>query len=205
MNERMRILGLIESGQISVEEGVQRLEALSERRDGSDSARGTEQEAGADTSTPFDTAEPIPGPIPVPIVGIVCQILFGVGVGVVAGGGLLLARAYSREGMPGLTWGWLLFLLGLIVMGLGWWLQRARWFYLRVQEHDGAAFRIALPLPLGIVVWLLRVAKPFVPQLQEMEADTLILAMRDELQAGRPLTVQVDEGERGDQVEIYFG
>jgi hypothetical protein len=50
----------------------------------------------------------------------------------------------------------------------------------------------------------LRVAKPFVPQLREMEADQLILAMRDELQAGRSFVVNVDEGEDGDRVEMYF-
>jgi hypothetical protein len=132
------------------------------------------------------------------------QIVFGVGIAVLAGGGLLLARAYGREGMPGLTWGWVVFVLGLLVLLLGWWLQRARWFYLRVREHEGAAFTIALPLPLGLVVWLLRIAGPFVPQLQDVEADQLILAMRDELENGRSFVIDVDEGEDGDHVELYF-
>jgi hypothetical protein len=137
-------------------------------------------------------------------VRVVWQMVFGFGVAVLAGGGLLLARAYSRHGMAGLTWGWVLFTLGLLVMGLGWWLQKARWFTLRVREHDGPAFTLALPLPLGLVIWLLRAAKPFVPQLQDMEADQLILAMQDELRDGRPLVINVDEGESGDQVEMDF-
>jgi hypothetical protein len=97
-----------------------------------------------------------------------------------------------------------LFVLGLLVLVLGWWLQGARWFTLRVREHDGPAFSIALPLPLGLVPGLLRVAKPFVPQLQGMEVDQLILAMRDELRDGRSFVVNVDEGEDGDQIEMYF-
>jgi hypothetical protein len=197
-NERLRILKSIETGEISVEEGVRRLERLP----GSESA---EASRSAETSTPpREQAQP-PSGVPIPgFVHLVWRVVFGVGIAVLAGGGFLLMRAYTREGMPGLTWGWVLFVLGLVVSLLGWWLERARWFTLRVREHGGPAFTIALPLPLGVVVGLLRVAKPFVPQLQEMEADQLILAMRDELQDGRSFVVNVDEGEDGDRVEMYF-
>lgn len=200
MNERLEILELVESGRISVEEGVRRLEELNRSPRGSSSG----PEGQAAVAARADAAEPPAEPERLPWVRIVWQLVFGVGVTVVAGGGFLLARAYGREGAPGLTWGWVLFVLGLLLLVLGWWLQRARWFYLRVREHDGSAFTIALPLPLGIVFWLLRMAKPFVPQLQEMDADHLILAMRDELREGRSFAINVDEGEGGDQVEMYF-
>jgi hypothetical protein len=197
-NERLRVLELIESGQIGVEEGLRRLEKLA--------GTGTlETPHSPETSTlAGEQVQPstefsVPG-----FVRIAWQIVFGVGVAVVAGGGLLLARAYSQEGALGLTWGWVLFVLGLLVLVLGWWLQGAPWFTLRVREHDGPAFSIALPLPLGLVPGLLRVAKPFVPQLQGMEVDQLILAMRDELRDGRSFVVNVDEGEDGDQIEMYF-
>lgn len=200
MNERLRILELIESGQISVEEGLRRLEGLN-HGDGDE----TEIEAEAAPAPAAGAGEPSAERVVAPLVRVVWQIVFGLGVAVMAGGGLLLSRAYGREGTPGLAWGWALFALGVVVMALGWWLRRARWFYLRVREHGGPAFTIALPLPLGVVIGLLRVAKPFVPQLQEMEADTLVLAMRDELRNGQPLTIRVDEGEDGDRVELYFG
>lgn len=198
MSERLRILQSIESGQISVEEGVRRLEALDQAGEG----WGAEAESAPATSA--DMARPAFDPERSGFVHILWQVVFGVGVAVLAGGGLLLARAYSRQGIPGLAWGWMLFTLGLLVMGLGWWLRQARWFYLRVREHDRAAFTIALPLPLGVVMWLLRIAKPFVPRLEEMEVDQLILAVRDELRDGRSLVINVDEGENGDQVEMYF-
>lgn len=195
-NERLRILDLIESGQISAEEGVRRLEGLGE---------SAETAHASETSAPMDDQDQPAGQFPMSgLVRIAWQIVFGVGVVVLAVGGLLLARAYGMEGMPGLTFGWVLLVLGLVVLILGWWLKTARWFYLRVREHDGARFTIALPLPLGLVVALLRVAKPFVPQVQEMEADQLILAMRDELQRGRCFAVEVDEGDDGDQIQICF-
>lgn len=206
MNERLEILQLIESGQISVEEGVRRLERLS----GPEAGLEPEPERAApgvdDVASP--QAEPRAAqkvqPVPPAFVRVIWRTVFGIGVTVVAGGGFLLARAYGREGMPGLTWGWVLFALGVVVMALGWWLHRARWFTLRVREHDGPAFTLALPMPLGIVVWLLRVAKPFVPQLEGLDLDRLVSAMRDELRAGHPFVIAVDEGETGDQVEVTF-
>jgi hypothetical protein len=198
MSERLRILQLIESGQISVEDGVRRLAALDEPEVGETGeavdAPPTSAEAPA---PPFEPTRPR-------FVRIVWQVVFGVGVAILASGGLLLTRAYSRESMPGLVWGWVLFSLGLLVMVLGWWLLQARWFYLRVREHEGRALTIALPLPLGLVIWVLRIVTPFVPQLREMEADRLILVLRDELQQGRPMVINVDEGEGGDRVELYF-
>jgi hypothetical protein len=50
-----------------------------------------------------------------------------------------------------------------------------------------------------------RVARPFVPQFQENGLDELLLAMRDELGAGAPLLVEVDDEQRGDQVRVYLG
>ncbi|MGD2176650.1 MAG: hypothetical protein PVG71_02395 [Anaerolineae bacterium] len=198
MSESLRILQLIESGQISVEDGVRRLEALDQ------TGEGGAVEAEGTPATSADVAWPAFEPARPGFVRIVWQIVFGVGIAVLAAGGLLLANAYGAEGGPGLAWGWVLFTLGLLVMVLGWWLQRARWFYLRVREHDGPAFTITLPLPLTLVIWLLRVARPFVPQLRETGADELMLALREELGEGRPFVIDVDEGENGDRVEMYF-
>jgi hypothetical protein len=197
MNERLRILKLIESGQIGVQEGVRRLETLDQ---GGRSVAAGETPA----ATQGRTAE-FPETVRSGFVQVVWQIVFGAGAAVIAGGGLLLARAYTREGLPGLTSGWVLFTLGLVVLGLGWWLRRARWFTLRVREPKGRALTIALPLPLGFVIWLLQLARFFVPQIQELEVDHMLLALRDELQADRPLVINVDEGADGDQIEVYFG
>jgi hypothetical protein len=198
MSERLRILQMIESGQIGVEEGVRRLEALEQAGVGEASeAVGTSPASGGVGAPASEPARP-------GVARVVWQIVFGVGVAVLAGGGLLLASAYGREGGPGLTWGWVLFGLGLLVMVLGWWLRQARWFTLRVREHGGPRFAIALPLPLGLMIWLLRVLKPLIPQLREVGVDELMLAMREELREGRPFVIDVDEGEDGDRVEIRF-
>jgi hypothetical protein len=51
----------------------------------------------------------------------------------------------------------------------------------------------------------LRIARPFVPQLEKTAVDELLLAMQEELRKGHPFVVDVDEGEDGEQVQVYFG
>jgi hypothetical protein len=189
MDEQLRILELIEAGEISVEEGVRRLEAL----------------AGA-----AETPEPRPAPT-APVarpawVRWVWQPVFWTGVGLLAGGGLLVNSVYAWGVARGwLIWGWLLFALGLLGVLLGWWLQRAHWLFVRVRQPDGPNIFIAIPLPLGPLAWILRVVRPFVPQLKQTGVDEMVLAMREEVRGGRPLRVEVDEGQGGEQVQVYFG
>ena len=173
MEERLQILTLIENGTISVAEGVRRLEAT------------------AETDAP-----PAPAHRPA-LVRWLWQAAFWPGVALLTGGGLLLASAYSSGGK--LIWGWLIFIAGVLGMILGWWLQRAHWLYVRVQQPDGPNITLAFPLPLGLVALGLSIARPFVPHLAEVRADELLLALRDELDTGRPFIVDVDE-----QVQVYL-
>ena len=121
MDERMRILELIESGEISAEEGARRLEALTESG-----------EAPEPLAAP---AAPVPRPA---LVRWLWQGAFWTGVALMAGGGLLVASVYSESIAAGwLAWGWIIFLLGVVVVLLGWWLQRAHWLSVRVRQPDG--------------------------------------------------------------------
>lgn len=189
MDERMRILELIEAGEISAEEGARRLEALSE------SAEAPER--------PATPTVPISRPA---MVEWLWQIVFWTGVALMAAGGLLVASVYTENLITGwLPWGWIIFLLGVVVTLVGWWLQRAPWLAVRVQPSDGPKINIALPLPLTLIAWGLRIARPFVPQLDETGADEVILALRDGMEEGQPFLVEVDEGEDGEQVQVYIG
>jgi len=197
MDERLRILELIEAGEIGVEEGARRLEALAE----STTSPGP---LGGPALSEFEgVAAPVTRPA---LVRWLWQVVFWTGAGLVVGGGLLVEAVHAGEAAAGwLAWGWLLLALGALGVVIGWWLQRAHWFSLRVRQPDGPNISLALPLPLGPIAWVLRVLRPFVPQLEEMGVDELILAMREEVREGRTLMIEVDEGEGGEQVQIYFG
>lgn len=192
MEERRRILEQVEAGEISVEQAVQRLEALADE--------AGEQE---EPQIPPPPPEPIERPL---LVRIVWQVTLWVGVTVLVGGSLLVAAVYAwHVADHWLLCGWPLFVLGVLIVVLAWWMQRARWFSLRVRQHDGPNIAFAFPLPLGPIAWLLRVLRPFVPKIRETAVDEMLLAMHREMRDGRPFIVDVDEGEDGEKVQVYFG
>ena len=189
MDERLRILELIEAGEISVEEGARRLEDAAEA-------------AGAPDPS---VAQAVPGVRPA-WVRWVWQVVLWTGMTLVAVGGLLVSTVYTGEIAAGWRiWSWLLFALGVLVVMLGWWLERARWLSVRVRESDGFHISLALPLPLGFVAWVLRVVAPFVPQLKGTGVDEVILAVQEEMRDGSSLRVEVNEGVDGEQVQVYLG
>lgn len=190
MEERRRILELIEQGEISAQEGIRRLEG----------------EIGAEVEAEVIPARPVAPPVRPGLVRILWQVVFWSGVAVLVGGALLIAAVYAWNAATGwLICGWPLFALGVLVVIVGWWMREARWFALRVKERGGRRVNLALPMPLGPLVWLLRVLKPFIPQLAETGVDELLAAMHDEVRDGQPFVVEVDEGEDGEQVQVYFG
>ncbi len=183
---RLGILALIEEGKISVEEGARRLETLAD--------------AGGTANAP---ADPVARP---GLVRWVWQVVFWTGAGLVAGGGLLLAPTYTRDIAIGqAAWGWVLFVLGVMGLLLGWWMQRGQWVSVRIRQTDGPSFAFALPLPLGLIAWIARIATHFVPELEGTGVDEVILALRDEAREGRHLFVEVDEGTGGEHVQVYVG
>jgi hypothetical protein len=195
MEERRQILESIEAGEISVEEAVRRLEAL-------------EAPPAAQPET-LEPPTPRPDALPVRprLVHLIWQAVLWTGVVLVVGGGLLVASVYSWQevGSGWLICGWPLLGMGALVVALGWWMRTARWFSLRVKEPSGPKFTLALPLPLGPIAWLLRVLRPFIPKLEETGVDEILTAMHEGMQDGDPFIVEVNEGENGEQVQVYFG
>jgi len=201
MEERLRILEMVEAGRMSVDEAIKRLEALrsTDRNSVQDATErvGEEELAGEQLHGETATAPTAPK--------IVWRLVFGAGVVVLAAGSFLLARVYGDQSATGLGWGWVLFSLGVLVMGLGWWLRSAKWLTVRVREEGGRGFALALPLPLGLAIWILRAGRPFLPQLEGIDVEQAVLALRQGLNDGGAVVVDVDEGQDGDKVEIRMG
>ena len=188
MEERLRILRQIETGELTVEEGAGQLEALAQPAEPSEPSPATET----------SVARPA-------WVRWLWQPVLWTGAALIGGGGLLLTTAYTRQATSGrLVWGWILFALGALGVLLGWWMQRAHWLFVRIRQPAGPNFTLALPLPFGLVAWGLRIARPFVPQLEDTGVDEMILALREEVQGGRPFVVDVDERDGGEQIQIYL-
>jgi hypothetical protein len=187
MSERLRVLEMIEAGEISAAEGARRLEALAEP------ARPARSPEAARIALPVWVRR-------------ICQAVFWSGAALTAGGALLMTVFYTgKAGVGSAICGWPLFIVGLLGLLLGTWLPNATWFSLRVREKGSQRISLALPLPLGPIAWIVRLVRPFVPQLQDIAVDEVILALREEVRAGRPFVVDVDEGKNGERVHVYIG
>jgi len=121
-------------------------------------------------------------------------------------GALVIGLVYATDAARGWSvCGWLPLLLGFGIVVLALWTRRATWMHLRISEGGRRKMAFSFPLPLGLAAWAVRIAQPFVPQLQETGVDDLIIALRDSSGQGEPLFIDVQDEEDGERVQIYIG
>jgi len=196
-NERLEILKMVQTGQIDAREAAMLLSALNEA-----------QPAEGATEAPVEVLPPEPK-APEPIETRWAKFWI---YPLMAGGVLLLlgAMVVGLVTLAGGAWGWLLcgwplLLVGLLIFVLALWSRRATWLHLRISEKGRRKMAFSFPLPLGLAAWVLRIAQPFVPQLQDTGVDEVILAVRESASKGEPLFIDVQDDEDGERVEIYIG
>lgn len=193
----LKVLEMIQSGIISAEEGARLLDALGWEAEYSDQPQDGSPPR---INTIVEHAETPPASPPAwvqrvwiyPLVAGV--LLFGLGtitttlLAQLGSGSLWLACTLALIG------------LGALVAILAWWSHTARWLHVRVRDQD-TCLNFSLPVPLRLAAWLVRLARPWVPQLRDTPVDELISSMADLGQDG--LMVQADED--NGKVEVYFG
>lgn len=190
-NRRLEVLRRLEAGEIDVEEAASLLGAL-----------GASDEAPAGET--IRVAQP-PATRREARWSSFWLYPLAVGGSVLVLGTLVLALVFAAGAARGwLVCGWPLALLGVAALLLALWSRRAKWLHLRVKESDGRRVAISFPLPLTLAAWTVRIAQLFVPQLKDTGVDDLIITLRENPHS-EPLSIQVDEGGRGDKVDIYIG
>lgn len=194
--DRVQVLKMVEAGQISAEEALKLLDAL----DKADQAEELETES--EPENPHADLRDFSGWWLYPTAA---------GAVVMAIGAPLLALGIT--GGAAIFWaifcGWIPFLAGLIILTLGIWSRGAHWLHVRIKNARSGKRNIALsfPLPLTFSAWVLRIARPYVPQLDNTAVDEAILALRDGMRKGddQPILIDVQDDEDGEQVMIYIG
>jgi hypothetical protein len=194
-DDRLQVLNMLEAGQLSANEAVELLDALNGK-----TPRLTE----TPPSHP-DIREDIPQ------VGSWWLVPTGVGAIVMALGAPLLALGLS--GRSPVFWalccGWLPFLIGLTVLTIGVWSRSARWLHLRIRNSQTGrmTFAISMPLPLTLSAWVIRVVRPFVPQIRDIAVEEMIMAVKDGWSTGdeQPIFIEVQDDDDGEHILIYIG
>jgi hypothetical protein len=190
--ERLEVLRMLEAGQIDAEEAVTLLAAVDV----------VQQETLRESAAP--PPEPSEGPeqhwarfwiYPLMAGGIVLLL-----------GALVMGLVYATDAARGwLVCGWLPMILGVVVIVLAGWSRRAKWLHLRISEGEQQKIAFSFPLPLTLAAWVLRIARPFVPQLEETGVDELIIALRDGTTGDEPFFIDVQDEEEGERVQVYIG
>lgn len=218
-NQRLRILEMIERGQINVPEALRMLDALHSAPDqsnGSAEASHPFEKSIADHEgerTPKDwasgdgKASSLPSEMRkwqrfwnLPLwIGVIFIILGSFGV----------YHFLVQEQVP--FWvgcNGVLFLLGLLLLLFGARARSATWIHLCLKRAEGRfpeSFTFGFPISLRFVQWVLQKFRLLIPHLDNTSLDEVLLALQNNAQKGAPLYIQVQQGFRGEQIEIYIG
>ena len=102
---------------------------------------------------------------------------------------------------------WFPLLLGVFLLALSGGGLNGRWLYLNVDQEPGERpqhITLGFPIPVGLLGWLLRNFGHYVRGMDRRQVDD-ILTLLATTDAHDPLIVNVDEGERGERVQVYIG
>lgn len=118
--------------------------------------------------------------------------------------------AYRGFQKAGLGWGfwlsWIPFILGVLIMVLGWMLLESPWLRVKIKSRkSGRSHNIAfaIPLPLKLVSWVFFTFGSHMPvEVQNKGVPEMLTEIENSLRRGEPFEIEVDDKEDGEQVFI---
>lgn len=129
-----------------------------------------------------------------------------IGSALLSGAGLYLLLQSENPAFLGLFCFLSIFLLSVMVAVLLLFSRGSTWLYLNIEEQSGSRIRFAFPLPLVVVNWFIRAARPFLPAavIPYLEtAAAFVQAVRNDPDK-EPILINVDDG-TGERVQIFIG
>ena len=100
-------------------------------------------------------------------------------------------------------------LFGILLITLGAGSRTSRWLYLNVdrsyQNEWPRNITLALPIPLGLVGWFLKNFGSHIEGLKRTTVDEVVMAISMAKSITEPLIINVDDGDRGERVQIFIG
>ena len=207
---RLEILEKIDRGEISVDEGLKHISNLENE---------IEQQLSVDEQSGNHIRDEemniyvgsVENSIPanMPNKANWWRVPFWVGIGMATAGALLMFQISLSSG-----YGFWFFcasaplFLGLLLLMLAFVSRKGPWLHLRVSNRPNdwpQNFAIRFPIPIRPTVWFLRTFRNRIPRLEDTSLDEVLLAVGAETSPENPIFIQVDEGEEGENVEIFIG
>jgi len=200
-NEQMRILEKIESGEISPDEGINMLQKPEGETEIIDSPLHTgrkEKKRKRETPPEISTEEMKKWKR-----WWVYPMYLGIGITGLSVYWMNSAIQKSGYGFWFIC-SWLPMLIGIALIALSWHSQTGTWLHVRVKSPEQRV-SVSLPVPIRLTAWGLRIFGKYIPQMENTALDEVILAFDTTAKNGTPFYVHVDEGEGGEQVEVFIG
>lgn len=206
-SERSKILKMIEDGKITPEEGLRLMQVL-----GEDPLEDRNESAAPHTPAPEVEDRPASEPDleinqTVKKARSLWMIPLWIGVFITTFGGWVMYKNVHPSDIS--VWfyclGFPIFILGVLIIILGWGSKTARWLFVSVKQKTGEFPKrivIGFPLPLHLTSWFLRNFGHKIEALGNVPVDQIIDAVQ---QSRDPLVVNVDDGDDGEKVQVYIG
>lgn len=209
-SERTQILKMIENGKITPEEGLRLMQVLGE--DPQEDNADVDERFESGRSDPDVEDRPVAEPDPeisktVENARKLWMIPLWIGVIITTFGGWVMYKNVHPTNISAWFYclGFPIFILGVLIILLGWSSKNARWLFVSVKQKPGdfpKRILIGFPLPLALTSWFLRNFGHKIEGLGKVPVDQIFEAIQ---QSSDPLVVKVDEGDDGEQVLVYIG
>lgn len=212
---RMQVLKQLEEGQISTDEALRQLNDIANGvgeqpvpPSPGAAAPGATESAAPGANARADSMAPNHDPA-MRYWRSWWMIPMFVGIAIIFLASLMMYWAVQSSGV-GLWFlcAWFPMVLGLGITALAWTSRKARWIHVRVdtgKEERPRRISISLPIPLGFVAWVVRTFGWRIPALQRTVIDDVLVAMDDSSTPDAPIYIEVNEGEKGERVQVYIG
>ena len=131
-----------------------------------------------------------------------------VGVGITIVGGVMMYSAYANGGFG--FWfacSWFPFMLGVVFMALAWGSRTTPWLHVRIHQRPGQSpqkIAISFPLPIRLAGWGLRTFGHYIPNMEGMDLENVLITLNESVRDGTPFFVDVDD-EDGERVQVFIG
>jgi len=207
VEERRKILQMVQDGKISAEQAASLMRALDADADTSEADVEVIEPGASFGGDPSDAPE---------FEAIKARARRFAMIPLWIGVALTVLSAwaiYSVQQSSGMNF-WFFFLMiplliGVLFIALGASGQSSRWLYVNVDRrnaHDGPRnITLGFPLPLGLTAWFLRTFGQNMRGMKNTNVDEIIQLLDATGKSGAPLIINANDNEDGEHVQVYIG